>query len=132
MKILALIVCAIAAFIGIAYGGATTVYPIFQATTGQNYAFINGLASAGDTTVVAVTNSQVLKLKRIDFKPDASVTGTINIKIGSTVVYAIHNAVVDNVYGKNLNLDYNEGVLGGDLVINSPAVVRYNADYRVN
>lgn len=121
----------------IAYGGATAVYgplvALFSGTsTGISSSFVNGLSAAGDTTAVSVAAGETLRLMRVDFKPEADITGTVNVMVGSTVVYAINNALADNVYGKNLNTNFNIGSAGDDLVINGPAAVRYNADYRVD
>jgi hypothetical protein len=126
-------------FVGIAQG-VTKVYPedvigsqTFSGTSsGISVTIVNGLAGAGDTTVASVAAGEVLRLMRFDFKPDADVTGIINVTVGSTNVYAINNALADNVYGENLIPNFYQGAAGDDLVINTPSAVgiRYNAVYR--
>jgi hypothetical protein len=123
--------------------GATTVYPEADAvtyntqvtntvtTTGFGMSTINGVASAGDTTVVAVAGGTTVKVFRYDFKPEGDLTGMVNLQAGVANIYAIKNALEDNVYGKNLIPNYNEGADGADLVINSSGSVRYNIDYKV-
>jgi len=139
MKRLVLIMCAILLLVGTAYGGATKVYPgasgseTFPGVTdGISTTISNGVAAAGDTTIASASAIQTLRLMRVDFKPDANITGTINIKVGSTVVYAITNALADNVYGMNLIPNFYAGAAGDDLVINTPATTRYNATYRID
>jgi hypothetical protein len=137
MKRILLVAMAILLLAGVAFGGATAVYTgataLFSGTSnGVSTSFVNGVASAGDTTAVTVPAGSTLRLMRMDFKPDADMTGVVNIKIGSTVVYAIKNAVADNVYGKNLSPNFNIGSAGDDLIINTSALVRYNIDYRVD
>jgi hypothetical protein len=117
--------------------GVTTVYGPVAAmfsgeSTGVSTSFVNGTAPLGDTTAVSVSAGNTLRLMRVDFQPDSDLAGTVNIQIGSTVVYAINNALGGNVYGKNLNTNFNVGGSGEDLVINSPGPIRYNADYRVD
>jgi hypothetical protein len=90
------------------------------------------VAAAGDTTVVSVGASETLRLMRVDFKPDEDITGPINIQVGSTTVYAIQNALADNVYGENLIPNFYQGALGEDLVINTPGNVRYNVTHRTD
>jgi hypothetical protein len=136
MKKLLVIISVILLLVTAAWGVTPVYGPITAlftgSSTGISVSIANGLTAAGDTTAVTVAATDTLRLMRIDFKPDADVTGMTNIKIGSTVVYAIMNAQADNVYGKNLNTNFNIGAAGDDLVINGPAAVRYNADYRVD
>jgi hypothetical protein len=132
-----LILCAILLLSGIAQGGVTAVYSgissIFSGqSSGISMTIVNGVTSAGDTTVASVGTSETLRLMRIDFKPDADMTDVINIQVGATNTYSIKNALADNVYGQNLIPNFYQGALGDDLIINTSGVVRYNAAYRVD
>lgn len=137
MRKLLIVLGVILLLAGVAQGGATSVYSGFTAlfsgtSDGISTSVTNGVAAAGDTTIVTVASGDTLRVMRLDFKPDADITGTINIQIGSTVIYAINNALADNVYGKNIGSNFNIGSVGEDLVINAPANVRYNIDYRTD
>jgi len=137
MKRFLIIAMAVLFLAGVAHGGATAVYEgiasIFSGqSTGISVSVVNGVAGAGDTTIASAGTSETLRLLRIDFKPDADVTGAINIQVGVANVYAINNSLADNVYGMNLIPNFYQGNLGDDLVINAPADVRYNAQYRVD
>jgi len=137
MKKIVLISMVICLLAGVAQG-VTKVYPIAElfsgSSTGISATFVNGTATVGDTTIASAGDSEILRAMRVDFKPDNNVTGTINFFIGSAPIYSIHNALADNVYGKNLNTNFNKGSAGDDLIINVPSgtTVRYNADYRVD
>jgi hypothetical protein len=118
------------------------VSPVYGPITALFSGTSNGIATTpvignaldGDTTLVSVAAGTKYRLMRYDFKPQGNVTGTINLKIGSTTVYAIVNAQANNVYGKNLAANFNEGADGDDLIINVPsgADVYYNIDGRAD
>jgi len=136
MKRLVYLVLVIVACLAVtAQAGVTTVYPVGNTFSGSSngIALTSAIGNAlnGDTTVVSVTAPQSVKVARVDFKPQANITGTINVKLGSTTVYAIVNAQANNVYGMNLLPSYVVGAAGDDLIINAPASadVYYNIHY---
>jgi hypothetical protein len=100
-------------------------------TTGFGMTAINGVATAGDTTVVSVAGGSTIKVFRYDFKPDQNITGTVNLQVGATNTYSINNSLADNVYGENLIPNFYEGASGENLVVNTPDAVRYNIMYKV-
>jgi hypothetical protein len=107
---------------------AVDLPPLFQGTSVsyvESTPYIGNVV-AGDTTIVSVDSGKKFVLFRYDFKSEGDLTDLTQLQVGVTNVYAIKNALADNVYGENISIIPYVGADGEDVIINTPGAVYYN------
>lgn len=87
------------------------------------------ISSLGDNTVYTPTASTKPRIFRVDISPSSDLTGTVVIKIGSTVLFRARNPRSGINYGFNLAPKFTDGAVDDVLVINLPEAVACDANY---
>jgi hypothetical protein len=92
-------------------------------------------SASGDVTVLTVAAGDIAKLYGVSISADATLTGDIIIKLGSTQkTVKMRNAIVGGVHWMlPITGNYIQGALGEDIVINNSVAeaLSYAVYYRV-
>lgn len=86
---------------------------------GNSVAVVDATTDSGDHTIVTVAATETIKVYKVLYSPDADVTGTPVLKVGSTEIGKLRNPIAGGNHIMFSGNTYYQGALGEDLVLNT-------------
>ncbi len=97
----------------------TGVRPAVVDGPGNLAAVVDATTDSGDHTIVTVAATDTIKVYKVFYSPDADVTGTPVLKVGSTEIGKLRNPIVGGNHLLFNGSTYYQGALGEDLILNT-------------